>query len=107
MDTQRLRTVLDEFKAGLRAIYGTRLRDVVLYGSYARGQASDDSDIDVLFVLSGEVRRSAEVDRVIDLVTDIGLKHHVLLSVYPVSETEYQERQSPLLLNVRAEGVPA
>jgi len=107
MEPEHLRAVLDEFKAGLRAVYGTRLRDVILYGSYARGQATEDSDIDVLFVLGGEVRPSAEVDRVIDLVTDIGLKHRVLLSVYPVSETEFRERHSPLLLNVRAEGIPA
>jgi type I restriction enzyme S subunit len=44
-----------EFRQGLEAIYGDRLRGVYLYGSYARDDAGDDSDIDVAVVLEGPV----------------------------------------------------
>ena len=44
---------------------------------------------------------------VLDIITDINLKYNVLLSVIPVSEEAYRRANSPLLINVRREGVPA
>ncbi len=43
-----------EFKASLQQLYGDRLRDVVLYGSYARGDYDDESDIDLMVILNDE-----------------------------------------------------
>ncbi len=43
----------------------------------------------------------------IDIITDINLDYGVLLSVYPVSEKDYVNRNSPLLINIRREGIPA
>lgn len=102
-----LKIVLDEFKTELRRLYGDRLTDIILYGSYARGEARDDSDIDVMVVLRGAVAPGREIDRMIDVLTDINLKHGVLLAVVPVSEEKFLRVNSPLLLNVRREGIPA
>ena len=46
-----LRPALEQYAARLRRRFGDRLRSVVLFGSWARGQASEDSDIDVLAVI--------------------------------------------------------
>ena len=43
----------------------------------------------------------------IDIITNINLHYDVLLSVYPVSANDYAVVQSPLLINLRREGVPA
>lgn len=94
-----------EFKQAIRHLYGRRLRDVVLYGSWARGDATEDSDIDLVVVLSGVVAPGKEIDRMIDVIADVNLKHRVLISVYPVSEQDYVGLDSPLLLNIRREGV--
>ena len=99
--------ILDEFKTETRKLYGTRLKDIILYGSYARGEASSASDIDVMVVLSGEVVPGREIDRMIDVITDLNLKYDALLAVVPISEKEFSSRNSPLLLNVRREGTPA
>ncbi|MCX6215553.1 nucleotidyltransferase domain-containing protein [Spirosoma sp.] len=45
--------IVREFKAALQDIYGDRLGDVVLYGSYARGDY-DESDIDLMILLNDE-----------------------------------------------------
>jgi len=45
---QAIRGILQEVKAKLEAIYGERLRGIVLFGSWARGDATDGSDIDLL-----------------------------------------------------------
>jgi uncharacterized protein len=97
--------ILKELKADVVRLYGNRLKSVILYGSWARKQANQDSDIDLTIVLTGEVIASREIDRLINVITDINLKYDVLLSVYPVSEKDYDSLNSPLLLNIRKEGV--
>ena len=99
--------ILKEFKEELKKLYGKRLKNIILYGSYARGKATQDSDIDVAIVLDGDVVVGKEIDRVIDIVTEINLSYGVLISVYPVSEKNYKTVNSPLLLNLRREGIPA
>lgn len=97
--------VLRELQTGLRAIYSGRLSRLVLFGSYARGDAEPGSDIDVLVVLKPPVYPSEEIKRTIDGVADISLKHNVVVSCVFVSEENYLYKQSPLLLNVRREGI--
>jgi len=103
----KIKEVVGEFKAELGKLYGDRLKDVILYGSWARGEATGDSDIDLLILLEGKVTSGREIDRMIDVITDINLKYGVLLSVCPISEKDYLTVNSPLLLNVRKEGIPA
>ncbi|MEX2705027.1 MAG: nucleotidyltransferase domain-containing protein [Candidatus Freyrarchaeum guaymaensis] len=102
-----IKEVLEEFKKEIEKLYGKRLKRVILYGSYARGDATEDSDIDLLVVLEGNITPGEEIDRMIDIITEINLKYGVLISVYPVSEGDYINVNSPLLLNVRREGIPA
>jgi uncharacterized protein len=97
--------ILKELKAGAVRLYGNRMKNVILYGSWARTSANENSDIDLAIVLQGIVVAGEEIDRLIDVITDINLKYGVLLSIYPVSEKDYNSRNSPLLLNVRKEGI--
>ncbi|HXW00201.1 MAG TPA: nucleotidyltransferase domain-containing protein [Anaerolineae bacterium] len=102
-----MRAAIKEFKAAIQKLYGPRLKDVVLYGSWARDEATAESDIDLIVVLAGDVVPGQEIDRMIEVITEINLTHNVLISVYPVSEEAYATLNSPLLLNVRKEGIPA
>jgi len=47
--------ILREFRKAVAKLYGRRLKNVILYGSWARGEATEDSDIDLLVVLRGRV----------------------------------------------------
>jgi hypothetical protein len=40
-----------------------------------------------------------------DIFTDSNLEHNVLIAVYTVSESNFEEIESPLLINVRREGI--
>jgi len=101
-----LKTVLAELRQQLECLYGERLARLVLYGSQARGDAGEGSDIDVLVVLVGDVSPCEEIARTSELVARISLRHDVVVVPAFVSEAQYQREQSPLLLNVRREGVP-
>jgi predicted nucleotidyltransferase len=106
-DLANIDKIIKQLKAETVELYGNRLSNLVIYGSWARNEATEDSDIDVAIVLKGPVQPCKEIDRLIDIITDINLKYNVLLSVYPVSEDNYKSIKSPLLLNIRKEGVPA
>lgn len=97
--------ILKEFRAGVEVLYNKRLKGIILYGSWARDEATDDSDIDLLIVLAGEVDPCEEIDRMADIFTDLNLEHNVLIAVYPVSESDFNKVDSPLLINVREEGI--
>ena len=84
---------------------GKNLKDIILYGSYSRGEATEESDIDLLVMLKGEISPGKEIDRMIDIITEINLKYDTLLSVYPVSEEKFRSINSPIFLNIRREGV--
>ena len=102
-----IREILREFRQEVEKLYGRRLKSIILYGSRARGDATVDSDIDLLIILEGKIAPGNEIDRMIDIITELNLKHGVLLSVVPVSEEDYSTINSPLLINVRREGVRA
>ena len=84
----QIERIIRQLTAALRDIYSERLKNVILYGSWARNEATADSDIDVAIVLKGPVQPCKEIDRLIDVIADINLEHSVLLSVYPVSEKD-------------------
>jgi predicted nucleotidyltransferase len=103
----KIKRILKEFKNEIEKLYGKKLKNIILYGSWARGDATEESDIDLLIVLEETIIPGKEIDRMIDIITEINLKYGVLLSVYPVSQEDYSKLNSPLLINVRREGIPA
>ena len=102
----KIKEILREFRTEIEKLYGKRLKNVILYGSWAKGDATEESDIDVLIVLEGKVVPGKEIDRMIDIITEINLKYGELISVYPVSEEDYATINSPLLIKIRREGMP-
>jgi predicted nucleotidyltransferase len=65
---------LTEFVKRLRRSLSGNVLDVRLFGSEARGEATLESDIDVLVVVQPESERAALEDRVIDIAFDVTLE---------------------------------
>lgn len=99
------RAALDDFIDELKAVYGSRMDSVVLYGSRVRNDAEAQSDIDTLVVLSSRGDFWAEFERISPIASRVSLKHDVVISAIPVDRLELQEATSPLLLTVRRQGV--
>ena len=103
--TEKLKEILSELRRRFEAVYGKRLVQMLLYGSRARGDAAPMSDIDVLVVLTGPVSPCQEIDRTVNAVAEISLKYGEVTSCVFVSAEQFERERSPLLLNVRPEGM--
>jgi predicted nucleotidyltransferase len=103
----RIRKLMKKLKEGLVRIYGDKLKAVYLYGSYARGDYRQGSDVDVMILLSDYKDYWKEWRRSSDYVSDISLEHDVTVSCILIKETQWKQSDKPVLYNIRREGLPA
>ena len=84
-----LRPALEAYAARLRPLFGERLRELRLFGSFARGDAHEDSDVDVLVLIDGLTGREIGVvaGEAAPILIDTGLP----LSPLPMSTEELDE----------------
>ena len=102
-----LAALLRRLDADLAALYGERYGGLVLYGSYARGEADEGSDVDLLLLLGGEVDQAREVLRAEEVKWPLSLESGYVLSLLPVGVDAYRSSEEPFLWNARREGIPA
>jgi predicted nucleotidyltransferase len=79
MQHPQLTEILNRLRTYLQGLYGDRLERLVLFGSQARAEADDDSDIDVMVVLDGEVDAWTEIERTGEFVADLCLDYSVVI----------------------------
>ena len=102
-----LKNLLDEVKQGLGELYGSRLRGLYLFGSYARGEEGSESDVDLLIVLDTLPNYVYEIQRTGELFSSLSLRHDLSISRVFVSESNWCEGGGPFLQNVRQDAVAA
>jgi predicted nucleotidyltransferase len=93
-----------EYAGILRTKLGSRLRQVILFGSQARSSAGEESDYDVVVVVD---KRTPEIrEAVLDAGAEMMNKYEALFAAMIYSEKEWSEAQSfPLAWNIRQEGI--
>ena len=100
--------MVEEFRSLLWKSYGPRLKGIVLYGSYARGDYEQGSDVDLLVLMEDSTDVHREDKTVLDAALKTNDKHlgyGTLLSPRLVREKDYQYGKSPFFLNVKREGI--
>jgi len=102
-----IRKLMKELKEGLIRIYGDKLKAVYLYGSYARGDYRQGSDVDVMILLSDYRNYWEELRKSTELASDISLEYDVMVSRLIMKEIQWKESDMPVLRNIHKEGVPA
>lgn len=107
--TPAVREALRQFRAVLDERFGARIEAVKLFGSHARGEAGEESDVDVLVLLRDASR--AEVDEITVLATDAGFvgDTYVVLSPFvrtPQAFAELLRRELRIARDIEREGIP-
>ncbi len=97
--------ILRPLRDYLQQEYQDRFDRAILFGSQARGEATAASDVDVLIVLKDPVNASEELERTSHFVAKLCLEHNLLISRLFMARSRYETENSPLLRNIRSDGV--
>ena len=100
--------IIQDFAKSVRKMMGNSLDSVIVYGSYARGDYSELSDIDVMLLVSlGEEEIKEISDQISDLAFDFMMKYGVDISpvITNTDHFNYWADNLPYYRNVRDEGV--
>lgn len=98
--------ILHKMCKQLSEIYGSSLDRIVLYGSYARGDQSTESDADVAVLLNDECTEEIH-DKMVDAVVDYELEAGITISVVQLDKKHYDEwnKTLPYYINIEKEGI--
>ncbi|MFW5803448.1 MAG: nucleotidyltransferase family protein [Verrucomicrobiota bacterium] len=106
---QRYETAVRQLHRSLRKVYGSNLKDVIVFGSVARDTDTAESDVDVMIVLDGSAK---PVDWRIEkdirgVAFDIELKYGVVFDVKVIDARSLNKEKghTPFVERVFAEGV--
>lgn len=105
--TPKIQRLLVELKKGLTELYGRRLKAVYLFGSYARGDYNNNSDLDVMIVLDNYTSYWDELVYSAELASNLSLEYDVTISRMIMTEDQWNKGDLPILRNIRVEGLPA
>ena len=103
-----VRNVQYKFSLQLRKLLGSSLSKVILYGSYARGDNHDFSDVDLMILVK---MSDSEIKRIENDVYDIAFEIEIEtgIDISPIikneAQYEYWVDTLPFYRNVRDEGV--
>ena len=97
------KNIMGEFRPALEGVYGSRLKGVYVFGSFARGEEEEGSDLDVLIVLDSIGGYSTESRKSIGLSAGLSMKYGVTISRIFMTDDAWRGGDTPFLANVREE----
>lgn len=101
MPEPNIEELLARLRRGLEHLYGERLAGIYLFGSFARGDATPESEVDILIVLDEVTDYGQEIEHTGHLISELSLDYEVSISRVFVSASAWRHRDSPFLLKVR------
>lgn len=105
---QEVENMIVQLRFGVASLFPQDKIEAILFGSYARGDADQDSDIDVLFLVDASRQEISERNwQVGDLASDFLLEHGVMISPIVENRGYFNTNQEvlPFFRNIVREGV--
>lgn len=105
---QTLQSLMQQYVSNVRNIYGSHLRQIILYGSYARGDYNAESDVDIMILLDipdMEIKRYRH--QLSDMTFDFNMDNDVDVKPIAKNETHYRKWMDnyPFYANIDRDGV--
>ena len=100
--------IINQFITQVSNLIGNRLKKVILYGSYARGDYGKNSDIDIMILTDFNDEELAKYRiKIRDLACDLELENNIVISPIVRNIDKYNNRIDviPFYMNVQKEGV--
>jgi len=109
MSKTDINRLLEEITTEVRKLLGQKLKSVILYGSYARGDYDDESDVDIMVLVDSKGDELKEIEKkVFKIGWDISGDYNIIATVF-ANNYDYFHSWTPYMpyfRNVMNEGVP-
>ena len=105
---QTMQQLIQQYVSNIHDIYGSHLRQIILYGSYARGDFRPNSDIDIMILLDlSDIDIKKYRHQLSDMTFDFNMDYDVDIKPIAKSEEHYRKwvDNYPFYSNVNREGV--
>ena len=105
---ERLTLLIEDLNRNLKDIYGSHLKEIILFGSYARHDNDDESDMDIMVLVDLDDEERKEYRKaLVEKITDLSIHYNIIISVIDNNDYEFKKRVSyvPFYKNVVNEGV--
>lgn len=103
----QVNNIVGQISQFYRSVYGDKIVAIYLYGSYARGNYTEESDIDITAIVRGDrMDLQEKLKQIWDISADIELENDVVVSptVIPYAEYEAYKEILPYYMNIQKEG---
>lgn len=105
---QQIQGLMQQYVATIRKIYGSHLRQVILYGSYARGDYNKESDLDIMILLDlSDMDIKEYRHQLTDATFDFNMDYDLDIKPIVKNEKHYNMwvENYPFYANVNRDGV--
>ena len=105
---QTINVLLDKYLLEIQKIYGSHLKSVILYGSYARGDYTPESDIDIMILVDLKQEKIDEYsDEMSELIYEYNIDYNIWMMPVVKNEDHFMiwGEAYPFYSNVQREGV--
>ncbi|MBQ8085707.1 MAG: nucleotidyltransferase domain-containing protein [Lachnospiraceae bacterium] len=89
-------------------LLGDKIDKIILFGSYARGDYDEESDVDIMMLLNCSENETSEYRKIVcRLSSDLSLENDVMVSLMLNDKVSFYDRMDilPFYQNVQREGV--
>ena len=104
LDNKKAKEVLHSLKREVEEFLDNNLVDMFLFGSYARGDFTPESDLDVLIVVNRSLTRE-EKNKISHIISTLSLESDIVIACVVYEKDFFDNVRSPLMLCVKEEGI--
>ena len=96
----------EELVRGLISIFQNNISMIILYGSMARNEATDESDIDVAIIVKNQMDNDTK-RQFVSWVADMDIRYERVFSIVDIQESNMMkwEKILPFYQKIRKEGI--
>lgn len=106
--SQITQNLIEQYVSSVRNIYGSHIKQIILYGSYARGDFHKDSDVDIMVLVD---LSDTQIEVYSDELAELGFEYNVNHNIWfmPIVKNVRQFDKwcavYPFYFNVAKEGI--
>ena len=103
-----MQNLIEQYVEAVKKIYGSHVRQIILYGSYARGDYREDSDVDIMILVDmSDLELKVYGQQLSYMTYDFNMDHDLDIKPIAKSQQHFQNWVDvyPFYANVKKEGV--